>query len=340
MRHLCHTGRVAAASVGSPPDLGVAVIHHRTPEVALKCLELVRAAAPHADVVLVDTAPDEAFLHQLGESFPDVTVLRVANHSYSHSVNEGLAALSNEHLVLMNADVFVEHDTFDRLVAALAAVPGRGVAGPLALTPAGKPQPLGLPYLLAYARLAFARLANAHLTRGGSSLKEHEPAAGRPAAVKVAWLSGCLQLVTRAAWAGTGGYDESFRFFNEDTDFCYRARAAGFASCLVDAPVVHLGGASTPDAPEFFLEGRRGGMVLTLRHHGPWFRWAHTAFLWLEAKVGTRTGPAERRGAYDAILQMLEGGDWTESPFGATLSERRDVVAALTRPGRGRRRPS
>src|SRR5690606_25606434 len=50
----CHAGGMLA-------ELGIAVIHYRTPEVALDCLARLLRAAPAARVVVVDTAPDTAF---------------------------------------------------------------------------------------------------------------------------------------------------------------------------------------------------------------------------------------------------------------------------------------
>src|SRR5690606_2403921 len=110
------------------------------------------------------------------------------NHSYSRAVNLGLKRLTEPFLVVMNADVLVEPDTFERLLAALEEDSGAGLAGPLALTPRGHPQDLGLPYRLAYARA---------LRAGGSG-------------TRVAWLSGCLQLIQRRVYENIGGYDETF----------------------------------------------------------------------------------------------------------------------------------
>src|SRR5690606_40021291 len=131
----------------------------------------------------------------------------------------------------------VELDSLARLLAALEEDSGAGLAGPLALPPRGHPQDLGLPYRLAYARA---------LRAGGSG-------------TRVAWLSGCLQLIERRVYENIGGYDETFRFFNEDLEYCSRARRAGFYCRLVAAPVVHVGGLSTPAHPAFHVEGRRGG---------------------------------------------------------------------------------
>lgn len=289
------------------PTLGIAVVHYRTPEVALDCLVRLRSAAPEAELVLVDAAPCAAFEARLEAELPGVLFLPVPNHSYARSVNIGVAALKTDYVALMNADVLVEEETLDLLLAALEEEPGCGLVGPLALTPAGRPQPMGLPYELNYLKLA-AR-------RGTPS----------PRSVEVPWLSGCMQLTRRSVWEESGGYDEAFRFFNEDLDFSLRLRALGHACRLVDAPVVHLGGASTPAHPAFQLEGRRGGMLVSRRHASPAFAALHQAFLWAEALSGRLLArSAERRALSSWLLDLLRRGAWGESPFGATLDERRE----------------
>jgi GT2 family glycosyltransferase len=293
---------------GVSSDLGIAVITYRTPQLALDCLQRLRQAAPAASIVLVDTAPDAAFQQRLAAEQPAVRYLAAPNHSYARSVNLGLAALQTGQLLLMNADVLVEADTLGRLQDALGRTPRGGVVGPLALTPAGEPQPLGLPYQRFYRRLFAAR---------------RSAPAGRAAAVPVTWLSGCMQLLDRAAWQASGGYDEAFRFFNEDMDFCLRLTTAGYACQLVDAPVVHLGGASTPSHPAFHVEGRRGGVLLARRHHSRPFRAAQMAFLWTEALVGALlAGTAQQRQGHRWMLRLLRSGAWNQSPFGATLDVR------------------
>lgn len=298
--------------------LGIAVVHYRTPDLALACLDRLHVAAPSAQVVLVDTAPEPAFERHLATRHPAVRFLRAPNHSYSRSVNIGVAALNSEYVALMNADVLVQPDTFRQLLEVLGDHPGGAVAAPLALAPDGTPQRMGLPYALNYRRL---RAVSARAARAA------EPAAStasRTTAVQVSWLGGYLQCMPRELWERVGGYDETFRFFNEDIDFSYRVREQGGCCLLVDAPVEHLGGSATPEHPAFHVEGRRGGMIVSARHHGKAFRWAHAAYLWVEAQLGRRLARSEAsRAAHAAVLEMLESGDWNRSPFGATLDERR-----------------
>lgn len=291
-------GSTPRSSIGG--DLAIAVIDHHTPVDLLRTvLARVANAAPRARLLLVDTGgggpPAEDALP------PGTQRLSVANRSYSYAVNRGLERLDRPYLALMNADVLVERDTFARLTAVLRTARRTGVVGPLALNAAGRPQDLGLPYRLNYARAARAG-------HGG---------------VKVPWLSGCLQIVDRRLWLATGGYDESLRFTNEDLEFCLRAGRLGWECRLLAAPVVHLGGTSTPSHPAFHVEGRRGGYVVTSRYRTPLEAFVLRGFLRTEALLGSRLArESSSREAHRAMQHLLRRGDWQHSPFGPTLDDR------------------
>ncbi len=287
------------------PRLTLAVVTYRTPDLALDCLRRVAVAAPTAAVRLVDTDPSPAFAARLAAAMPDVEYVAAANRSYSYAVNLGLARAATEFVALMNADVLVEGRTFDDLLGALERDAGAGAAGPLAAGPDGRPQDLGPVYARHYRALA------------------RSSADPGPASVSVPWLSGCLHVVRSAAWAALGGYDEAFRFCNEDLDFGLRLARTGLHSLLVDTPVVHLGGSSTPSHPAFRVEGRRGGLIVGRRHYpAPLFA-AQRAFVFLEGLAG---GVLARRpgvrAAYRELSRIAATGDLGASPFGATLDDR------------------
>jgi GT2 family glycosyltransferase len=292
------------AGGGSGRELGITVVHHRTPGPLFDALWRIGAAAPDAAVVLVDTAPEDDVLAAAARILPGLMIVATANHSYSHAVNRGwkeLEPLAPRYLAQMNADVMVEPDTFTRLAGALAATPGAGIAGPLALTPAGKPQDLGPLYALEYRRL-------------------RRPSRG---SVKVRWLSGCLQLVDRAVIDAVGGYDTEYRFTNEDMEFCLRAARAGYSSLLVDTEVVHLGGTSTPKHPAFHVEGRRGGYLLSATYLPSALTFLHRGYLRTEAALGSALArdPVVKVG-HQRMARLIREGAWHRSPFGATLDDR------------------
>lgn len=285
---------------GVTAELTVVVVHHRTPEILATCLERLRRSRPPVRPIVVDTAPDDAALEAVRARHPDAVTLSAPNHSYAHAVNLGLKHAAGDFVAHMNADVFVERDTFARLLDALEHDVGAGVAAPLARTPQGRRQDHGVLYHRHYLRLG--------LRPGGS--------------VRVPWLTGCLQVVRRSLLERIGGLDPSLRFYNEDLEFCLRARAAGYGCLLVDTPVLHLGGSATPTDGAFLVEGVRGGYQLTRRYLPRAARLAHRAALVLWGTLGSTGGrDPQRRRALARIAAMARSGRFDEAPFGDTLAD-------------------
>jgi GT2 family glycosyltransferase len=174
------------------------------------------------------------------------------------------------------------------------------MVGPRCFTPDGRLQHQGPLYLWHHARL----------TRPGGS-------------ISVPWLSGAVQVIKREALDKVGGMNPSFRFYNEDLEWCWRFRQAGYQCRLVDTPVVHVGGSSTPADPAFLIEGYRGGYLLSQLTRPAWFQAAHRLAVTVEAALRRRLSRSpSRREAYRAIAQMFRYRQFDQSPFGDSLSQR------------------
>ncbi len=274
-------------------DLTVLVIHYRTPDILRECLARLEAFAPDARVVVIDSSP-------AGETpVLSVETLNVPNHSFAHTLNCGLKHARTPFIAHMNADVFVTEETFPALLRAVQE-PSVGMVGPRARAQDGRLQRQGLPYRRLYARLQRSQQNS----------------------VSVPWLSGCLQLVRREAVTAVGGMDASLRFYNEDMEWCFRLRRAGWVCHLVKTDVLHLGGASTPKDPRFIVEGYRGGYRLSQRYRGAIYQGLHRAAVRLISgwEAGFSRNSVQRQAAKQ-IEKMFQQGRFDESPFGETLSD-------------------
>ena len=221
--------------------------------------------------------------------FPQVRLLGVANRGYAYAVNRGLEQTQGSYTVVMNSDIYLEPGDLEALQRALEDSPKAALAGPVLVTPRGKPQSFGPFYAPNYWRL-------------------RQP---RP----VSWLSGALLMVRRAALERLGGMDERFFFYNEDLEWGLRARRLGCKNLLVPRPVLHLGGASTPRDPRFIAEGYRGGLLLSAEYY-PWLHGLHQKTIWLEAQLRLRLDPNPvRRKAYRLLADWLSRENVNTSLF-------------------------
>jgi GT2 family glycosyltransferase len=87
----------------------------------------------------------------------------------------------------------------------------------------------------------------------------------------VDWVSGASMMIRPAVFKAIGGMDENYFLFYEETDFCRRARGAGFSTWYVpEGRVMHIGGQSTAITfgankrlPAYYFESRRRYFAVT-----------------------------------------------------------------------------
>ena len=271
-------GLVASPAAPSPlPDragtpLSVVIVSWNTRELTLAAL---RSFLPADDlvleVVLVDNASTDGSADAVEAAFPDVRVIRNdCNLGFAGGVNVGLRASRHPLVLLLNPDTRVVHGALARLIAYADTHPEAGIVGPRVLNEDGTLQssrfrfPSLLNQLLAatylYKLLPGSRFFNRERF-GGHAVDAPEP---------VDAVSGCCFLVRLSVIDAVGVLDEAFFMYAEETDFCYRARQAGFE--VHYAPVgeiVHLrGGSSRLASRRNFLEYRRSILLFFRKHRG------------------------------------------------------------------------
>lgn len=273
-------------------ELSILVISHNSSRVLPECLERLQTHYPHAQKVVVDAASSDGSL-ELARQWPGLKTLSIANRGYAYAVNRGLEVAGGHYVAIMNSDVYLEAGDLEALAAALDSHPKAAMAGPVLMTPRGRPQsfgPLYAPYYL--------------------NLRRPRP---------VAWVSGALIVLKRDCLPELGGMDERFFFYNEDMEWGIRARRKGFQVLLVPRKVLHAGGASTPNDPRFIAEGYRGGLLLSQTHYSR-IHGLHRKAVLLEAYLRVLLDPnPKRKTAYSLLLSRL--GRQKELPSSFLLEE-------------------
>jgi len=277
-------------------DVTVVITHFQTLAILDECLERVMRFALGAKILIVDSSEDDSF-NKIKTRYPDLSLIKVSNHSMANTVNAGITKAKTKFILQMNADVYLNEDSLKDMLTAIKS-PKLGMVGPLCFNTTGKGQNQGLLYKRYYLQL---RQQNKQ-------------------SLNVSWLSGCCTLIRKEALDQVGGLNSSLRFYNEDMEWSWRFREAKWQCHLVNTRVTHLGGSSTPRDARFLLEGYRGGFLLSLWYKPKIYQVLHFAFVWLEARVKSRTKDSFQRLVYTAILEMLSD-PLHESPFGSTLGE-------------------
>lgn len=279
------------------------VVHYAGADVLRRCLQSFARHAPGVSVTVLDTGTETTTRDVVLEhDATSVRHVRTPNHSYAASVNAAASLAHTDTFLVTNADAFVTVGTLDALAAPFHD-PRVAMTGPLAVDRRGTRQRFGVPY--------------DRWIRAIDGL-------GDEAVVRVPWLAGHMLAIRARAHADVAGWDENLRFTNEDVDAGLRLRGRGWHCVLVGHTVVHLGGHATPDADRFFVEGLRGGLIVSVRHAPRWFAWLHRSGLFAFATVASRVAPVPRRPRWQALARMAGQGVMDDPPFGSTLDEDAD----------------
>lgn len=253
--------------------LAVVIISFNTQNITLDCLrtlfdELESTPEVEAEVWVVDNASRDGSVQAIERDFPAVNIIANAeNRGFGTANNQAMQQARGEYFLLLNSDAFVHQGAIETLIAELEAHPEAAIAGPRLLNSDGSLQAscwrFPSPRQVWLENLGLTGLFS-HESRFGDYYKwAHD------ARREVDFVSGACFLVRRAAWEQSGGFDENFALYAEETDWQKRLHNAGWKIVFTpNALVTHLGGASgggNPATKRRFFEGLDR---YTRKHHG------------------------------------------------------------------------
>lgn len=243
------------------PSASLIVLNWNGRELLARCLPSALAQDyPDAEVLVVDNGSTDGSLEWLASAYPQVRLLpQERNLGYAGGMNAGLRAAQGEVIAFLNNDVILRPDWLRRLAEAMADDERIGVAGCKLLYPEGN--------LIQHA---------GGILRYPLALPDHygfrQPDTGQFDEIKdVDYVTGAAFVARRQMLDQIGAFDEGFYFYFEDTDLCFRARAAGWRVVVVpQAVAVHLESATAVrDSPSYYALFHRGRLRFVLKHYTP-----------------------------------------------------------------------
>ena len=219
------------------------------------------------EVVVIDNGSSDDTVAFIQEQCPGVKVIRAErNLGFARAMNLGARSTQGEFLLLLNSDTVLPPDTLAAGIVWMRGHPECGVAGVRLLNPDGSPQNS----IANFPTLATELLNKSLLRRlfphrfPGKEQRFTEP-------VEVESVVGAFMLIRRAVWEALGGLDERYFFFLEETDFCLRARRAGWRVMHLPRITVWHGQGQTAKlvAAGARIEYWRSRYLYFAKHHGP-----------------------------------------------------------------------
>jgi GT2 family glycosyltransferase len=269
------------------PSVLVVIVNTRTPDLtigALRALDGEMREMPTLRVAVVDNNSGDgseeklrAEVDRLGWGGRGEVIQSGANRGFASGNNAAIRpALQSpnppDYYFLLNPDTLAKPQAIRKLIDFMEARPEVGLTGSKMEYPDGTRQLSSFRF-----HSVFSEIENSfRLGFVSRMLKQHQvviPLPDEP--VQVDWVGGAAMMVKRAVFEKIGLLDESFFVYYEETDFCLRARRAGWTSWYVpQSVIVHLEGQTTGVSdskkapkrrPRYWFESRRHYFV---QNHG------------------------------------------------------------------------
>ncbi|HZN34928.1 MAG TPA: glycosyltransferase family 2 protein [Pirellulaceae bacterium] len=214
------------------PNVWIVLVNYNGLEDTCACLEsIAKIEYPRLTTVVVDNASQVDPRVVLNERFGWCRVMmNPVNAGWAGGNNVGLKAAliaGADLVVLLNNDTVVSPQLVERVVAAAAANPEIGILGPVI-------NEMNEPALVQTDGVLFN-----HERDAGFFSREAVPLdAEQPAVREVDIVNGCCIAIRREVADRIGLIDERFFLIHEESDYCLRAREAGFRCGVIGQSLV------------------------------------------------------------------------------------------------------
>jgi GT2 family glycosyltransferase len=239
-------------------EIGICTVTHNSKQKVLACLSSLFKQTPDletVDIVVVDNNSLDGTVDEIRTQFPAVRLI-VNDHNcgFSKAVNQGLRVLDARYYVLLNPDTLVLDQALTRLATFMDANPKVGICSPRVLNQDGSVQ--------YQARRGEARPWDVFSYFSGlSKLFPNNPRFSgyllthidNDKVIEVQAVSGSCMMIRKEVVEQIGYLDERYFAYQEDTDYCFQARRAGWKVYYVPhAEVIHYGGQGGSNINPYF----------------------------------------------------------------------------------------
>jgi GT2 family glycosyltransferase len=229
------------------PDLSICIVTYQSREILLGCLQSIYVNAPTVsfEVLVVDNGSTDGTAEAVQKEYPQVQRIRnSANLGFARASNQALRQAHGRYLVLLNNDTVLLPGAFDNLLGFASRNPRAGILGPKVLNRDGTLQKqCRRSFALPWDLFCYFTGLSALFPRSSFFARYLMTYKGEDETHEADAVSGSCLLIRREAMEAIGLLDERFFAYQEDADYCFRARQAGWRVFYVpSAQVVHFGG--------------------------------------------------------------------------------------------------
>ncbi|MDP3998644.1 MAG: glycosyltransferase family 2 protein [bacterium] len=221
----------------------------------LKSLRELRVMNYELRIIIVDNASEDSSVEEIHKKFPQVVILENnENLGFAEGNNVGIREALKEGadcIILLNNDTLVDNDLVEELLKAAESDPIIGVVSPKIYFAPGfefhkdryKGEDRGKVIWYAGGEIDWQNVLGSH--RGVDEVDSGQ----YNKVEETNFATGCCMLVKREVFKTTGLLDKKYFLYYEDTDFCQRARRAGYKILYTPKAIVWHKNAASSDKP-------------------------------------------------------------------------------------------
>jgi GT2 family glycosyltransferase len=229
-------------------DLSICIVTFKARDYLKECLHSIYEHTQQIgfEIIIVDNGSRDGTSEMIRENYPSVMFFE--NHfnaGFSRPMNQVIQRASGSFLLLLNPDTLLtENNTFEKLVQYIQDRPEIGIVGPKVINPDGT---LQKPCRRSEARpwdvfTYFLGLADRYPQDKRFS-GYYMGYIDENTTHEVQGVSGSCMLIRRDVIDQIGLLDEAYFAYQEDADYCLRARNAGWKIYYYpEAVIIHFGG--------------------------------------------------------------------------------------------------
>ncbi len=230
--------------------LSIIIVNFRTPELTREAASsaLASGASSGMEIIIVDNLSGDNSVEYLADAFKDEPRVRIIasddNLGFAGGNNIGLKHVSGEIVLFLNPDTIVEPGALNHLMNTLLSDDDIGAVGGLLTNAEGSPVTSYGFFPTPWSMITTSFLPGRFLGKARKALGVIPPE-DETAPYEVDYICGADLMVRRSILDDTGGMDDGYFMYFEETDLCRRIRGKGFRILYEPrARIAHLEGGS------------------------------------------------------------------------------------------------
>ncbi len=260
----------------SPPIKEVSIIiltHNSVDRIERFLPEMSESYTNPFNIVIIDNDSTDETVNVTQDWFPEVNVIQLnKNHGYAGGYNKGIPQIETKYVVLLNDDIQITKNWLDNIIAIMDADESIGACMPSILSYTDKRN-----YEYAGAAGGYIDKYGIPFCRG-RILGTIEPIQEKYNDVSpIFWASGAALVTRRDLFINFEGFDTSFFAHQEEIDYCWRLKRAGYQIKVIgQSQVYHVGGSTLDyNNPRKTYLNFRNNHWLLLKNE----RWIHLLYI-------------------------------------------------------------